>query len=141
MGLSFKPGGGKPFAGFKVTETIFEIGLINYNCIMKKTILVLMMGMLIVACSQSARKAAEAKAAEEKIAAGKAAAEKTALIAAGNAVYTDKTKCARCHKPKDVTAYTQERWTGILKKMVPMAKLDETEAKQVTAYVMENAKK
>lgn len=113
---------------------------------MKKTILVLTTALFIIACSQSARKAAEAKAAAEKVmaekaAAEKAAAEKAALLTAGHAVYTNKTMCARCHPAKDVTAYTQERWTGILKKMIPMAKLDETEAKQVTAYVMENAKK
>jgi mono/diheme cytochrome c family protein len=65
----------------------------------------------------------------------------TALIEAGHAVYTDRTKCARCHGAKDVTAYTPERWTGILKAMVPKAKLSETETEQVTAYVMANAKK
>ncbi|MCW3075248.1 MAG: hypothetical protein JWP69_2317 [Flaviaesturariibacter sp.] len=99
------------------------------------------MATLVVACSRSASKAAAEKAAADKAAAEKVATERAALVTAGHAVYTDKTMCARCHKPKDVTAYTQERWTGILKKMVPMAKLNETEATQVTAYVMENAKK
>lgn len=64
-----------------------------------------------------------------------------ALVEQGHAVYLDKTKCARCHGPKDVTAYTQERWTGILRNMIPKAKLDETQSAQVTAYVMANAKK
>jgi hypothetical protein len=60
---------------------------------------------------------------------------------AGHAIYDTGGKCTKCHKPKDVAAYTPEKWTGILKSMVPKAKLDENETKLVTAYVMVNAKK
>ncbi|MDB5251515.1 MAG: hypothetical protein JWP27_684 [Flaviaesturariibacter sp.] len=63
-----------------------------------------------------------------------------ALIEAGHAVYTDRTKCAKCHGDKGVSNYTQERWTKILSAMIPKAKLTDEEAKQVTAYVMANAK-
>ena len=50
-------------------------------------------------------------------------------------------KCTKCHKPKAVDNFTPERWTSILEKMVPKAKLDDTEKKQVTAYVMIHSKK
>jgi cytochrome c5 len=63
----------------------------------------------------------------------------TAMIEAGHTVYTN--RCGRCHELKDVTAFTQQRWDGILKSMIPKAKLDDTQAQQVTAYVMANAKK
>ena len=58
---------------------------------------------------------------------------------AGKPIY--ETKCARCHGAKDVTAYTTTRWEGILRSMIPKAKLDDNETRQVTAYVMVNAKK
>jgi len=50
-------------------------------------------------------------------------------------------KCTKCHKAKPVDNFTPERWTGILEKMVPKAKLDDTEKQQVTAYVMIHSKK
>ena len=61
------------------------------------------------------------------------------VIEAGHAIYT--TKCTKCHALKVVDNYTTDRWTGILKSMIPKAKLDDTESGQVTAYVMANAKK
>lgn len=61
------------------------------------------------------------------------------MVARGKTVYA--TGCGRCHGLKPVENYTAERWTGILKSMIPKAKLNETEAEQVTAYVMANAKK
>jgi hypothetical protein len=62
-------------------------------------------------------------------------------VTAGLAIYDTGGKCAKCHKPKDVAKYTPEKWVGILDKMIPKAKLDATETKLVTAYVMVNAKK
>jgi mono/diheme cytochrome c family protein len=67
------------------------------------------------------------------------AAADPALVEAGKSVFA--TKCTKCHPAKVVENYTTERWTGILKSMIPKAKLDETEAAQVTAYVNANAKK
>lgn len=66
---------------------------------------------------------------------------KKADATAGQAIYDTGGKCAKCHKPKVVANYTPEKWVGILDKMIPKAKLDATEAKLVTAYVMVNAKK
>jgi mono/diheme cytochrome c family protein len=59
-------------------------------------------------------------------------------LEAGKAIY--ETKCARCHTAKPVGNYTAGRWVGILKSMVPKAKLDSTQTAQVTAYVNTNAK-
>ena len=61
------------------------------------------------------------------------------VIEAGHAIFT--TKCTKCHALKVVGDYTTDRWAGILKSMIPKAKLDDTEAAQVTAYAMANAKK
>lgn len=60
-------------------------------------------------------------------------------VEAGKPIY--ETKCTRCHGKKDTEAYTTSRWEGILRSMVPKAKLNEDETRQVTAYVMTNAKK
>jgi mono/diheme cytochrome c family protein len=67
------------------------------------------------------------------------AAADPATVEAGHAIYT--TKCTKCHALKVVDNYTADRWVGILKSMIPKAKLDDTEAAQVTAYVNANAKK
>ncbi|MEI9809973.1 MAG: cytochrome c [Bacteroidota bacterium] len=50
-------------------------------------------------------------------------------------------KCIRCHDMKPVDAYTPDRWTSILKSMIPKTRLNDEQARQVTAYVMANAKK
>jgi mono/diheme cytochrome c family protein len=60
-------------------------------------------------------------------------------ITVGKTVY--ETKCGRCHGLKNTADYTVERWPGIMRSMAPKAKLNEIETKQVTAYVMTNAKK
>ncbi|MBS1653407.1 MAG: hypothetical protein JSU05_01070 [Bacteroidetes bacterium] len=65
--------------------------------------------------------------------------EDAALISQGKSVY--EAKCGKCHALKVVDVYTAQRWEGILKMMIPKAKLTEDEAAQVTAYVNANAKK
>lgn len=61
------------------------------------------------------------------------------MIALGKTVF--ETKCGRCHGLKKTDDYTQERWKEVLVYMIPKAKLNDDEAKQVTAYVNANAKK
>jgi len=61
------------------------------------------------------------------------------LVAAGKNVY--EIKCTKCHGAKATDVYTSERWDGILKMMVPKARLTDSETEQVTAYVKANAKK
>ena len=60
-------------------------------------------------------------------------------IAAGKLVFD--TRCTRCHDLKAVDAYSSERWTTILQTMIPRARLNEEQAKQVRSYVMAYAKK
>jgi cytochrome c5 len=57
---------------------------------------------------------------------------------AGKLVYN--AKCTTCHGAKTVSAYTFNQWEGILKSMVPKAKLSADEENQVVAYIKANAK-
>ena len=57
----------------------------------------------------------------------------------GSVVYSS--RCGNCHALKPVARYTPAEWDNILKSMIPKAKLNDAEAKQVTAYVMEHSKK
>jgi cytochrome c553 len=68
-----------------------------------------------------------------------AAINLAAELSAGKTVYD--TKCTRCHMDKGVANFTAERWPNILRSMIPKARLTEIESRQVTAYVMANAKK
>lgn len=60
-------------------------------------------------------------------------------IAAGKIIF--ETKCNRCHDLKEAQVYTANRWTSILKTMIPRARLNEEQARQLTSYVMANAGK
>jgi len=60
-------------------------------------------------------------------------------IAAGKTLFD--TRCNRCHDLKDPKEYTSEHWTTVLQNMVPKAKLNDEQAKEVTSYVMANSKK
>ena len=59
-------------------------------------------------------------------------------LAAGLIIYEG--KCAKCHAPKKVDNWTSEEWKPILRSMNRKARLDSTEAANVTAYVMAHAK-
>jgi len=63
----------------------------------------------------------------------------TDIMAAGKTIYT--TRCNRCHKAKPIEKFTQAKWENILKRMIPKARLNENESKQVTDYIMAHAKK
>jgi cytochrome c5 len=60
-------------------------------------------------------------------------------IAAGKILF--ETRCNRCHDLKVVDGYTPERWASILQTMIPRARLNEEQAKQVRSYVLANARK
>jgi cytochrome c5 len=66
-------------------------------------------------------------------------ASNSETVSAGQNVYSS--RCGRCHYLKTPQDYTQQQWDNILKSMIPKANLNKEEAKQVTAYVMEHAKK
>jgi cytochrome c5 len=57
----------------------------------------------------------------------------------GKTIYT--TRCKTCHGVKPVAKYTGAEWENILKIMGPKAHLTESETKEVSAYVMANARK
>jgi mono/diheme cytochrome c family protein len=67
------------------------------------------------------------------------AATATADLEAGKIIY--ETKCTRCHGMKAIENYTTDRWVGILRSMVPKARLDSVQTVQVTAYVNAHARK
>jgi hypothetical protein len=56
----------------------------------------------------------------------------------GKNVYTS--KCGKCHALKNTAAYTYDQWEGILKSMVPRARLTGDEETQVVAYIRANVK-
>lgn len=116
---------------------------------MKKYSIVLLLAATAFACSRNTIKTSETKVKTEttttetkvktETPAPAAPDANAALVAAGQTVYTN--RCGRCHNLKPVEAYTPAAWENILKSMIPKAKLNEEESKQVTAYVMANAKK
>lgn len=56
----------------------------------------------------------------------------------GKNVYT--AKCGKCHALKNVASFSFTQWEGILKTMVPNAKLTAEEESQVVAYIKSNSK-
>jgi cytochrome c5 len=101
---------------------------------MKKFLLILSLSLIVFACTSKVAPTASTN--NKNVAVSE---ETKAAITAGHTIYT--TKCSKCHDAKDVTAFDKKSWEGILEDMIPKAKLNETEAKNVTAYVMANAKK
>jgi len=67
-----------------------------------------------------------------------AAPEKPSDEVSGQNIYT--TKCAKCHGAKPVGNWTFNQWEGILKSMVPKAKLNADEESQLIAYIKAHAK-
>lgn len=64
--------------------------------------------------------------------------EKPSEEETGKVVYAG--KCGRCHALKNVSSYTFTQWGGILKTMIPNAKLSADEESQVVAYIKAHAK-
>lgn len=105
---------------------------------MKATITILFLAIIVFACHRktiassdniiiSNKTNTETKVANPEVA------------SAGQTVYTN--RCGRCHSLKKTENYTAQQWGNILKSMIPKAKLNDDEAKQVTAYVIEHSKK
>ncbi|MBT8207716.1 MAG: hypothetical protein KJO18_05525 [Acidimicrobiia bacterium] len=57
-----------------------------------------------------------------------------AMLQDGRDVYI--TRCARCHSPEPVTAYTREEWQTILPRMVEEAGLSAEERLSVGEYIV-----
>jgi mono/diheme cytochrome c family protein len=109
---------------------------------MKKATTIITLALLVFACSRKTVDTSQTPTPTNTTPVTETAktdAAHAALVEQGKGIFT--TKCSKCHATKDVTAYTTTRWEGILKNMIPKAKLNEAESQQVTAYVMEYAKK
>jgi hypothetical protein len=52
---------------------------------------------------------------------------------AGKKIYS--TRCSRCHDLPDPSAYTITKWKSILELMIPRARLNETQAIHLKAYL------
>jgi mono/diheme cytochrome c family protein len=96
---------------------------------MKKIIIIAILSLIIFACHRKTVVSSTSAKSNDMHA---------SLVDQGKIVYV--AKCGKCHGLKNTANYTADRWTKILKAMIPKAKLNESEAQQVTAYVMVNAK-
>ena len=105
---------------------------------MKAATVILVLAIIAFACNRKT-----IASADNIIISNKANAEtkisNSGTASAGQTVYIN--RCGRCHGLKKTENYTSQQWENILKSMIPKAKLNDDEAKQVTAYVMANAKK
>ena len=54
-------------------------------------------------------------------------------VSAGKKLYT--AKCARCHKLRDPSRYTDEKWSFWMNKMRKKAKLNDDQYRQLATYV------
>jgi cytochrome c5 len=105
---------------------------------MKTTIIILILAIVVFACHRKTVASSDnivisnKKNNETKI-------SNSEVVSAGQTLYTS--RCGRCHGLKKTENYTAQQWDNILKTMIPKAKLNDDEAKQVISYVMEHAKK
>lgn len=90
-----------------------------------KYILQLFILSLIIVTSQSCKSTAE-------IAADENGMIKTD-IGEGKVIFMR--DCTRCHELKEVKSFTTTQWSNILPRMIIQARLNDTESRQVTAYI------
>jgi cytochrome c5 len=105
---------------------------------MKATIIILIIAVLVFACHRKTVASSDNIVISNKTN-NETKAANPEVASAGQTVYTN--RCGRCHGLKKTENYTVQQWDNILKSMIPKAKLNDDEAKQVAAYVMEHAKK
>jgi mono/diheme cytochrome c family protein len=107
---------------------------------MKTTFSIVVFSIIVFACQRKAVASSNAIIISNKTTttANKGTA-RTQVMSAGQNIYSS--RCGRCHYSKTVQDYTSQQWENILKRMIPKAKLNKEEAQDVTAYVMEHAKK
>ena len=105
---------------------------------MKTSIAILILALIVFACHRKTVSASDNIVISNKTNPNVKTAN-TEAMAEGQTIYSN--RCGRCHYLKTAQDYTATQWKNILKSMIPKAKLNDDEAKQVTAYVMEHAKK
>jgi mono/diheme cytochrome c family protein len=115
---------------------------------MKKTITIAVLVLAVIACHRKTVPASNIiisnkpnveETKDIKVDPPKTEMSGSELAAQGKTVYTN--RCGRCHGLKNTESFTASQWENILKAMIPKARLNDEEGKQVTAYVMANAKK
>ena len=106
---------------------------------MKTTTTLAILSIIVFACHRRTVAASDDIIISNKTEITKSKATTTAGITAGQTIYNS--RCGRCHRLKTVQDFTAQQWNNILKSMVPKARLNQDEAEQLTAYVMDHAKK
>jgi cytochrome c5 len=106
---------------------------------MKTTFIILILAIIVFACQRKTVASSDNIIISNKTNSETSNISTTDVASAGKTIYVN--RCARCHGLKNTENYTQQRWENILKTMIPKARLNDDEAKRVTAYVMANAKK
>ena len=100
---------------------------------MKKIILIIFLITLVYACSRKALPSAEKEPGLVQNGNGV-----TDLSSQGRRVY--QMKCGECHRLKNISDYTNQRWAEILHEMMPKAKLSVAEKEQLIAFISAHAK-
>jgi cytochrome c5 len=106
---------------------------------MKTTFAILILTVIVFACHRKTVASSDNIIISNKTNTETSNVSNTDVTSAGKTIYVN--RCGRCHGLKNTENYTQQRWENILKSMIPKARLNDDEAKQVTAYVMEHSKK
>ncbi len=99
---------------------------------MKKAFFFLLLLTIVIACNRKALPVITDRTKEPSAPVSRAVNVKPDIVL-GKTIYT--TRCARCHDLYEPSKYTAERWDGILKIMIPRARLTPEESVHVTAYV------
>ncbi len=106
---------------------------------MKSTIFIIILALIVFACHRKTISSSDNIIISNRVnTTSKISGADSKMNSAGQSIYVN--RCGRCHGLKNTEKYTQQQWETILKSMIPKAKLNDEEAKQVTAYVMANSK-
>lgn len=105
-------------------NSFFSLSLVE-RINMKKRIYFILLGTFIVSCSPKTTEVATEPVSEKEM--------PTSDIAEGKVVLLK--NCAKCHEMKPIHDYTSGQWTKILPEMIKKSRLNEEEARQITAYV------
>lgn len=105
---------------------------------MKATVTILILAIIVFACHRKTVASSDNIIISNKTNTERKVANPE-VASAGQTVYAN--RCGRCHGLKKTENYTTQQWENILKSMIPKAKLSDDEAREVTAYVLEHAKK
>ena len=106
---------------------------------MKATIVLAILATIVFACHRKTVVGSDEIIISSKTNKTSTSSSGSETTSAGQTIYTN--RCGRCHGLKKTENYTAQQWENILKSMIPKARLNDDEAKQVTAYVLTNAKK